>query len=203
MKKQQLFCIRLSCDIYLQLPAFLIPILMVSSSNVLNIDTINPRTLNHLSTLCQFVILQLDTEIKMITFRTVNQSLMTDDMILHYCFITHSKLQTLVLSCCHRQEERARRLKFSMANWKNRRPSFALLRKVIQGWSSFRWLLVPRRGRSKRKIGARALGTWRNRHPGSVLIPAQFLWFHSSSSALPTRFFRTKKNLFFINNQMW
>ncbi len=27
--------------------------------------------------------------------------------------------------------------------------------------------------------------TWRNRHPGSFLIPAEYLCFHSSSSALP------------------
>ena len=89
-------------------------------------------------------------------------------------------------------EIRGRRLKFSMANWKNRRPSFDLLRKVIQGRSSLRWLLVLSRGGPKREIGARVLGTWRNRHPGSVLIPAQFLRFHSSSTTLPTRFFRTK-----------
>ncbi len=89
---------------------------------------------------------------------------------------------------------RDRRLKCSMANWKNCRPSFDLLRKVIQGRPSLRWLLAPRKGRPKREIGARVLGTWRNRHPGSVPIPAEFLRFHSSSSALPTRLFRTKSD---------
>ncbi len=93
------------------------------------------------------------------------------------------------------QKKRGRRLKFSMANWKNCRPSFDLLRKVIQGRPSLRSLLAPRRGRPKREIGARLLGTWRKRHPGSVPIPAEFLRFHSSSSALPTRFFRTKSDL--------
>ncbi len=54
--------------------------------------------------------------------------------------------------------------------------------------------MAPRKGWPKREIGARVLGTWRNRHPGSVPIPAEFLRFHSSSSAIPTRFFRIKSD---------
>ncbi len=96
---------------------------------------------------------------------------------------------------------RGRRLKFSMANWKNRRPSFDLLRKVIQGQPSFRQLFAPRKVRPKREISARVLGTWRNRHPGSVPIPVEFLRFHSSSSALPTMDHRAKFN--FASGPPW
>ncbi len=75
---------------------------------------------------------------------------------------------------------RGRRLKFSMANWNNRPPSFDLLREAIQGRPSLKWLLALRKGRPQREIGARVLQTWRNRHPGSVPIPAEFLRFHST-----------------------
>ena len=42
-------------------------------------------------------------------------------------------------------ELRDRHLKFSMANWKNGRPSFDLFRKVIKVRPSLRWLLTPRK----------------------------------------------------------
>ncbi len=100
-------------------------------------------------------------------------------------FIEHFSIQVML---------RGRHLKFSMANWKNRRPSFDLLRKVIQGRPFLRWLLAPRKGRPKREMGARVLGTWRNRHPGSVRIPVEFPRFHSSSWALPTRSFQIKSD---------
>ncbi len=58
------------------------------------------------------------------------------------------------------QHWRGRRLKFSMANWKNCRPSFHLLRKVIQGRPSLRWLLVPRMSRPKREINIASGPPW-------------------------------------------
>ena len=79
---------------------------------------------------------------------------------------------------------RGRHFKFSVANWKNRPTSFDLLSKVVQGQFFLGHLLTPRWVRQKRNLGSRVMGTWRNRHPGSGLIPARCNWFRSSSSEI-------------------
>ncbi len=84
-----------------------------------------------------------------------------------------------------------------MANGKNCRPAFNLLRNVIQGKPSVKW---HGQVRSNREIGTRVLGTWRNapRHPSSVSVPTGFFRFHSGSYTLQMSFFQTKlvwKNL--------
>ncbi len=85
---------------------------------------------------------------------------------------------------------RGRHLKLSVANWKNRPTPFDLLRKVVQGQFFLGHLLTPRWVRQKPNLGSRVMGTWRNRHPGSGLIPARCLWFQSSSSEILREYHR-------------
>ncbi len=97
------------------------------------------------------------------------------------------------LPCNTLKSKGGRHLKYSMANWKK----IIDLNLIYLGWSIRVKLLwgdskAREKVRSKSEIGTRVQGTWRNRHPGSFLIPEQFLRFHSSSSTPPNSFFQSK-----------
>ena len=76
--------------------------------------------------------------------------------------------------------------KFSIANWKNRRPSFDLLRKVIQGRPSLRRLLARGRVGQKEKsvlgygehgkTSTLVLFRFQMSSSGSIPVPPHFQW---------------------------
>ena len=74
--------------------------------------------------------------------------------------------------------KRGRHLNSSVANWKNRRPVFDLLRKVIQGQQFLGQFWTARTVHWNIKFGARVGGTWRNWYPDPFRPESGCLFLH-------------------------